>query len=484
MNKDPQKKRSAEMGRDGFVTRITRELYRNLISETKSDVASSAPGSRILDSEAELGRWNWLHEVMQQGIEQARMKANEHREIASDQLFVLERIELSPEGEAVRQGLERFMHEFSDETRVRWIKRIWPGHTRDGISLDALHDVGMSPMQEPEQTASREEDDYDRALRVKATANDGGGELILTSLMNRLLLRVKGTANESGGGLAIRFLGSWQQEERGVSSPPAPRRGGHAPAQATVLIHDAEGQRAVEMREPDLVLGSAGDVPVHGKYVSRRHLRLSIEDGGLWVEDAGSTNGVWLGDVQLSPNERREVDDNAEFRLGAPSHALNLTERECPRVTVTRVVARVRDRGATPVLAGALTPVLGGQHRAAEARAPLLRLRLAAADWRQEASVHRLPFTIGRSRACDFCVPEDNTAVSGCHLRLMELDLPNGVWVEDAGSTRGTYLRDERRAGRFLLPFGKPLILGGSSLRGRHRPVELVVQRAADEEKI
>ncbi len=230
MNKDPQKKRSAEMGRDGFVTRITRELYRNLISETKSDVAPPAPGSRILDSEAEPGRWNWLHEVMQQGIEQARMEANEYREIASDQLFVLERIELSPEGEAVRQGLERFMHEFSDETRVRWIKRIWPGHTRDGISLDALHNVGMSPRQEPEQTASREEDDYDRALRVKATANDGGGELILTSLMNRLLLREKGTATESGGGLAIRFLGSWQQVDHGVSSPPAPRRGAHAPA--------------------------------------------------------------------------------------------------------------------------------------------------------------------------------------------------------------------------------------------------------------
>lgn len=482
MSRDPQKGRSTDMRRDGFVTRITRELYRNLIGEAKSDVAPPAQGSRILDSGPEPGRWKWLQDVMQQSIEQARMEANEHREIASDQLFAIERIELLPEGEAVRQSLERFMREFSGEARVRWIKRMWPGHARDGISVDALHDVSMSPAREPDQAASPEGDEYDRALRAKATANESGGKLTLTSLMNRLLLRVKATANDGGGWLEIRFLGAWQQEQS-VHLPQAPRQGGLVPAQATVLVHDAEGQRAVEMRELDLVLGSAGDIPVHGKYVSRRHLRLFVDDGRLWVEDPGSTNGVWLGDVQLSPNERREVGDNADFRLGAPSHALSLTERECPRVMVTRVVARVPDRGATPVLGGALTPVLGGQHRAGEARAPLLLLTLAAVGWRQEGSVHGLPFTIGRSRTCDFCLPEDNEAVSGCHLRLVDLGLPNGVWVEDAGSTRGSYLRDERRAGRFLLPFGEPLILGGSSLSDRHRPVKLVVLRAADQEK-
>lgn len=463
MNRDPSKRPGTDMNRGGFVTRITRELYRNLTREAKPEIAPAAHGRRILDCEPEAGRWNWLQDVMQQCIEQARAEASEHREIAREQIFVVEKIELAPDGDETRQRLERFMREFSAEARVGWIKRIWPGHARDGIKLDVLRDVRLSPTQNPEKAASEEGDDFDRALRAKATS-------------------------DAAGDVAIRFLGTWQQGQR-VSSPPVPLPDGEAPVgeapvHATVLIQDAEGQRAVEMREPDLTLGSAGDIPVHGKYVSRRHLRVFIEDGRLWVEDAGSTNGIWIGDVRLPAHERREVRDNAEFRLGAPSHALNLTERECPRVVVTPIVASVAVPGVTPVLggAGALTPVLGSQHDAAETRAPLLRLTLSAAGWQREVPVAHLPFTIGRSRACDACLPEDSKAVSGCHLRLLELSDPNGVWVEDAGSTRGTYLGAERRAGRFLLPFGQPLMLGGSNLNDRHQPVELVARQATDKE--
>jgi pSer/pThr/pTyr-binding forkhead associated (FHA) protein len=249
--------------------------------------------------------------------------------------------------------------------------------------------------------------------------------------------------------------------------------GTQAPVQATLLIHDAQGQRAVEMRGQGLTLGSAGDIPVQGRYVSRRHLRLIIEDGRLWAEDAGSTNGVWLGDVRLRARERREICDKLEFRLGAAQRAADLGEQDCPFVMVTRVAGRVPAPGVTPVLGHAPTPVLGGRQPAAGASAPLLRLTLVAAGWRRELPVHRLPFTLGRSRACDCCLPEENGAVSGCHLRLLEPGLPAGVWVEDLASTRGSYLGGERRSGRFLLPLGQPLTLGGASLNDRHQPVEL-----------
>jgi pSer/pThr/pTyr-binding forkhead associated (FHA) protein len=115
--------------------------------------------------------------------------------------------------------------------------------------------------------------------------------------------------------------------------------------------------------------------------------------------------------------------------------------------------------------------------------APLLTLTLVASGWRREQSLDHLPVTLGRSHTCDLCLPEENEAVSGYHLRLLQLELPDaGVWVEDLGSTRGSYLAGRRSSGRFLLPLGEALTLGGERLDEHHRPVQLTVRRPVEDE--
>ncbi|HEX9842173.1 MAG TPA: FHA domain-containing protein [bacterium] len=445
------------MHRDGFVTRISHDLYRRLAGEARGDAQSSPAGGRVLEHQPGAARWHWLQHAMRHSIEQARAEAQEHREIADAQWFVLENIELAPEGEELRQYLERFLREFDSEARVRWIKRIWPGQGQDGIVLDALQEVCLSPQEG--QALTPDVDAYDQALRTSTTEN-------------------------AGGALSIRFVGSWR--ERPPAPPPADAAG---PVQATVLIRDARGQRAVEMRGQELTLGITGDIPVQGRYVSRRHLRLFVEDGCLWAQDAGSTNGVWLAEKRLAPRERWEIRDHAELRLGAAQDASQLSEEECPRVMVTRVVAHAAGLGATPVLGATPTPVLeippdGASSGApSTSGAPLLTLTLVASGWRREQSLHHLPVTLGRSHTCDLCLPEENEAVSGYHLRLLQLELPDaGVWVEDLGSTRGSYLAGRRSSGRFLLPLGQALTLGGERLDEHHRPVQLTVRRPIEDE--
>jgi pSer/pThr/pTyr-binding forkhead associated (FHA) protein len=427
--------------RDGFVTRISHDLYRRLVGDGTHGAQAPHPGGRLLEHHPGPARWHWLQDAMHHSIEQARAEAREHREIAQAQWFVLERIEFAPERHDLRQTLERFLQEFDNEARVGWIKRIWSAQGKDGILLDALQEVGLSA---PVEHAPRDDAAYEEALRTQAI-------------------------QDAEGDLAIRFVGSWQE----CPSMPAPEGSG-AP-QASLLIRDEAGERAVEMRGNALTLGVAGDIRVTGKYVSRRHLRLFVRDGSLWAEDAGSTNGVWVADERLAPHEQLEVRDRTELRLGAAQHAPALGDEECPRVVVTRIVARAADPGATPVLGVAATPVLGGP--SPSAGAPLLTLTLAAAGWRRELPIHRLPFTLGRSHTCDECLPEENEAVSACHLRLVQLALPDGVWVEDLGSTRGSYLAGARSGGRFLLPLGETLTLGGSSLAEHHSPVQLTARR-------
>jgi len=41
------------------------------------------------------------------------------------------------------------------------------------------------------------------------------------------------------------------------------------------------------------------DLMLPHSQISRQHMRLFWQDGGFWVEDMGSTNGVWLNEVRL-----------------------------------------------------------------------------------------------------------------------------------------------------------------------------------------
>ncbi|MFO0728794.1 MAG: FHA domain-containing protein [Myxococcota bacterium] len=75
------------------------------------------------------------------------------------------------------------------------------------------------------------------------------------------------------------------------------------------LLHAAIGEFAfpLDERRP-LVIGRSGDdVDIELNWderVSRRHLRVWLSQGSVWVEDLGSKNGTWRGANRLSVAER------------------------------------------------------------------------------------------------------------------------------------------------------------------------------------
>lgn len=72
----------------------------------------------------------------------------------------------------------------------------------------------------------------------------------------------------------------------------------------------AQGQR-IQVPEGGIGIGRSGEntVVIHDDGVSRYHARLLFDNGSLWVQDAGSRNGVFVNGTRLTGHKALKVGD-------------------------------------------------------------------------------------------------------------------------------------------------------------------------------
>jgi hypothetical protein len=112
-----------------------------------------------------------------------------------------------------------------------------------------------------------------------------------------------------------------------VVSPPAPvaartqlapgrlilQPGGVAllfPAAAEAVVGRAD---PVSKFTPTIDLGPYGALE-HG--VGRRHARIFVQNGQVYIEDLNSTNGSFVNNARLTPNQAQSLRNGDEVRLG------------------------------------------------------------------------------------------------------------------------------------------------------------------------
>ncbi len=76
---------------------------------------------------------------------------------------------------------------------------------------------------------------------------------------------------------------------------------------------------------------------------------------------------------------------------------------------------------------------------------------------------NRFPFVVGRDEAADFQIRYDNN-VSRKHARFQR-DESGSVWIEDLGSTNGTFVNNVRISGRTALNHGCTIIVGNTWIK-------------------
>lgn len=84
---------------------------------------------------------------------------------------------------------------------------------------------------------------------------------------------------------------------------------------AVIEWTDGTGPHALPLAGT-MVLGSAEGVALRvvDSRVSRLHAELTLDDGGVWVRDLGSTNGTWADHVRV---DRVRLEQDGRFKVGS-----------------------------------------------------------------------------------------------------------------------------------------------------------------------
>lgn len=177
--------------------------------------------------------------------------------------------------------------------------------------------------------------------------------------------------------------------------------------------------------------GRDAEVRIRTEGISRVHARIWRDEDEYWIEDAGSTNGTFLGGVRIRKDRIRHLD---VVTLG----------RAVDLIFVRRAgaagVAAVPGAAASPprVAAAALEP-LDGPGGGAPTEIP------------------KGEITLGRAVSNNIVIA--SRAVSKVHARIERTS--GGVFIQDLGSANGTTVNGGRIEARTALAHGDRIVLAG-----------------------
>jgi sigma-B regulation protein RsbU (phosphoserine phosphatase) len=96
-----------------------------------------------------------------------------------------------------------------------------------------------------------------------------------------------------------------------------PESGSGDPVHLLLLLDDNAPPHRFPLHSLPAIIGrnAPADLVLEGATVSRRHCRLEVLDGKLWLHDLASTNGTYVNGVRLT--EAAPLDDGATIGVGA-----------------------------------------------------------------------------------------------------------------------------------------------------------------------
>jgi len=259
-----------------------------------------------------------------------------------------------------------------------------------------------------------------------------------------------------------------------VAADAAPPVEEAAPAE----LVDPQTGRRFRLRAGVNTLGRQGtDILVNEGTVSRNHATLTVENGGVTVEDLGSSNGTKVGSQRLTANQPVRANPGDNLRFGNWNVTLTMGGAVADSATIampasadatilapaadafasedTFVASKLSAPSELSPSSESVEPVSGG------ALVGTLRRIEGPGD---DIAVTEGVITIGR-RPENTVVLSDDAYVSGRHAQIVTDS--TGVYIVDVGSTNGTVVNGAKIAAneRLSLSEGDELHIGQNKFR-------------------
>ena len=85
-----------------------------------------------------------------------------------------------------------------------------------------------------------------------------------------------------------------------------------------IKIKGPKGQWTEKVSHHSFLIGRTPpcDIVLDATFISRKHARIFIENGALWIEDLKSSNGVFINGLKIKPNVPVEIDLETKISFG------------------------------------------------------------------------------------------------------------------------------------------------------------------------
>jgi pSer/pThr/pTyr-binding forkhead associated (FHA) protein len=388
-----------------------------------------------------------------------RQELVSHLEIGCNEIFLLHYIEIAADSQGTA-ALAQFLHEFSPESRVHWVKKLLGPAVGQHVSVDQF--LGLDKEFSPEELA--ETDPFEEKLNQAATP------------LYRIILHGRwesGPAKERDEGLAPLLRPPQAAQSYAANPSPPPPASRVAGPCLRLLVQDAKSPssgkggatRVAEIEHFPAVLGTSvhADVEISGYYVSAGHCTLQWEGQQIWLADH-STNGTWVDGKRVHRGARVALANGAVLGFGRGEGDSDHDRYPAIHAQLMRKTV-APGTGSTPVAPSCSTPVAPGvatliSLQAPGEKAPLAVLAIADASGSPKRDVLKLPFTIGRGSAQDYVVPDANQGVSREHLVIEAINRSGAVTLNRAVTKNGTFAGNQALPERFVWRFGQEIVLG------------------------
>ena len=212
---------------------------------------------------------------------------------------------------------------------------------------------------------------------------------------------------------------------------------------------------AIRLRRDATIFGrEKGDVIVDDNEVSSTHCQIQCIDDTYHIFDMNSTNGTFVNSEKIL---KSKLTDGDTIKIGTTTFRFSIyEERDIRHISTVFKTKKTHNASTSSIVDTLIESELQGP------KSHAIQLQIKYADHKvEDVTLRQRIVYVGR--ASSFGKFDQDSEISRRHL-MIKLNDSGEIFIEDQGSTNGTYLNGKKIQGMHLITDTDTVRVGGTEL--------------------